>query len=101
MYFWRYNTFELIEINDFNTPTYGTKPASFLAIYCLKKTNDSIREKYPRAAESIELYFCIDNLMTGADSVEGAVEHQRVSFIICLKNSASRFENIRVTRSIY
>ncbi|XP_065203143.1 uncharacterized protein LOC135833326 [Planococcus citri] len=75
---WRYNRSDPIETCELNTLTYGTKPAAFLATYCLEKVGISIHEKSPHAAKSIRSHFYIDNLMTGADSVEEAIELQKI-----------------------
>ncbi len=50
--------------------------APFLAIRALHQLADLHQEQYPRAAEVIKKEFLVDNLLSGAKDVEGAVQLQ-------------------------
>ncbi|XP_075162510.1 uncharacterized protein LOC142235137 [Haematobia irritans] len=67
---WRENETMPIKMFCLNTVTYGTASAPFLAIRCLKELSDSNKEKYPTGARVIEEHFYVDDLLTGADSLE-------------------------------
>ncbi|XP_018378092.1 PREDICTED: uncharacterized protein LOC108770856 [Trachymyrmex cornetzi] len=67
--FWRKSikTFELL------TVTYGTSSASFLAIRALRKLAEDNTHRYPRASQVALRDFYVDDLVTGADSIEEAL----------------------------
>jgi hypothetical protein len=64
---WNNKTYEL------NTVTYGTSSASFQSTRCLKQLAIEFRERYPRASREVEHGFYVDDLLSGADSVDDAV----------------------------
>ncbi|XP_018373965.1 PREDICTED: uncharacterized protein LOC108768144 [Trachymyrmex cornetzi] len=55
------------EIQDFEllTVTYGTKPASFLAVRCLHQLAESEKTNYPEAATIVCNNFYMDDLLAG------------------------------------
>lgn len=57
-----------------NTITYGTGPASFLAMRCLKQVALDVKDKYPEAARLIESDFYMDDLITGGKTVDSVAE---------------------------
>lgn len=59
-----------IEILQFITLTFGVSSSSFLAIRTLHKLADDKREAYLKAAEIIKAHFYVDDLLTGANSIE-------------------------------
>ncbi|XP_011700862.1 PREDICTED: uncharacterized protein LOC105457721 [Wasmannia auropunctata] len=61
-----------VQTFQFNTLTFGVSSSSFLAIRTLQKLADDERHVYPRAAEIIKAHLYVDDLLTGADSVEEA-----------------------------
>ncbi|XP_039303445.1 uncharacterized protein LOC113004455 [Solenopsis invicta] len=65
---WRRN--DKIETLQFNTLTFGVSSSSFLAIRTLHKLADDEHEIYPKAAEILKSHLYVDDLLTGADSVE-------------------------------
>lgn len=67
---WRWNRDEPIRAFNLNTVTYGMASSSFLAIRCLLEVVFQMRNMYPEASEMILRDFYVDDLLTGADSVE-------------------------------
>jgi len=67
---WRKDSSEPLRIFALNTVTYGTAPAPFLAIRCLKKLSETAQVSHPKAANVIRTDFYIDDLLTGAAWVE-------------------------------
>ncbi|XP_018376617.1 PREDICTED: uncharacterized protein LOC108769887 [Trachymyrmex cornetzi] len=59
-------TYELL------TLTYGTSSASYLATRCLVYLTDQLSSKYPVGAKHVARDFYVDDMLTGADSVEDA-----------------------------
>nr|XP_046478563.1 uncharacterized protein LOC124217212 [Neodiprion pinetum] len=79
---WRSDVSQPIQTYQLNTVTYGTAPAPFLAMRCLRQlaAEDS---KYPQAAKTIEEDFYMDDVLTGAETIEKAVSlQQQVSTIL-------------------
>lgn len=75
---WRSNISEPIGHFELNTVTYGTAPASYLATKCLQIIARSLQNTNPKAANAINSNFYMDDLMTGADTVEETIQLQRV-----------------------
>ncbi|XP_017797028.1 PREDICTED: uncharacterized protein LOC108578252, partial [Habropoda laboriosa] len=71
---WRSNANEPISVYDLNTITYGTASASFLATRVLKKIGEDCMQSHPLASRAIIHDFYVDDLLTGCDSLEGAVK---------------------------
>ncbi|XP_065078977.1 uncharacterized protein LOC135701957 [Ochlerotatus camptorhynchus] len=71
-------TYELI------TVTYGTKSAPFLATRTLKQLADDERERFPLAAQTVYEDVYMDDVITGADDIESAIElpHQIDAMLI-------------------
>jgi len=59
------------------TVTYGTTPASFLATQCLVSLAEEERLNFPQAARAILHDFYMDDLMTGADTIEKCAKLQK------------------------
>lgn len=74
---WRKNPKEKLCTYQLTTVTYGTTPASFLATQCLVTLAEEVKEQYPDASRSILHDFYMDDLMTGADSVEECCKLQK------------------------
>lgn len=66
-----------IEIYSLNTVTYGTKPASFLSTRSLKQLNIEEGNNYPSARLALEKDFYMDDVLTGADTIEEATRLQK------------------------
>ncbi|XP_065203469.1 uncharacterized protein LOC135833627 [Planococcus citri] len=62
---------------ELNTITYGTGNASYTATACLEVVAEEVKETQPVVSESIKKDFYVDDWLSGADSVEEAIELQR------------------------
>lgn len=69
---WRFNDNSPIDTYQLNTVTYGTAPASFLAIRCLFELAKEVELKHPDIAQIIKQDFYVDDLLTGAETVDEA-----------------------------
>ena len=74
---WRYSPHEPISVYRLTTVTYGTKPASFLAIRALHQLGYNNEKDYPVAAKAILKDFYVDNLVTGCFNLNEAKELQK------------------------
>lgn len=73
---WRKNPHETLKLYQLNTVTYGTSCAPYLAIRCLREQAAESGE-FPRAAEAVNKDCYMNNVLTGAQSLEEAVELQK------------------------
>ncbi|XP_076661047.1 uncharacterized protein LOC143364788, partial [Halictus rubicundus] len=71
---WRDSMSESIKTYILNTVTYGTAPAPFLSTRSLNQLAKDEAKKFPVAAEVFMRDFYIDDLLTGTDSLEAALE---------------------------
>uniref|UniRef100_A0A8D8SYY4 Peptidase A2 domain-containing protein n=1 Tax=Cacopsylla melanoneura TaxID=428564 RepID=A0A8D8SYY4_9HEMI len=62
---------------ELNTLTYGTSCAPYIAVKCLMQLARDEKSKFPKAAEVTEKDFFMDDLVSGGDSVEEAVQLYR------------------------
>ncbi|KAH1028852.1 hypothetical protein HUJ05_002176 [Dendroctonus ponderosae] len=70
--FWRFDSSECLKEYQLNTVTYGTAPAAFLAVRPLHQVaHDNIRD-YLKECQIILRDFYVDDLITGAPSIEEA-----------------------------
>ncbi|XP_055859254.1 uncharacterized protein LOC129921447 [Episyrphus balteatus] len=67
---WRQHPSQPLQIFRLNTVTYGTSPAPFLAIRCLKMLGDANESSFPTGSDVIRRDFYVDDLLTGADNLE-------------------------------
>jgi hypothetical protein len=74
---WRYSSDEPIQEYQLTTVTYGTASAPFLATRCLKKLAQDNLELHPKAAQTLQDDFYVDDLLSGTSTVEEAMEIQR------------------------
>lgn len=74
---WRHTASEPINYFQLNTVTYGTRPAPYLAIKCLKEISQENKTQFPLAASFLERHFYVDDGLGGADSLSIALETQR------------------------
>ncbi|KAI5631079.1 pao retrotransposon peptidase domain-containing protein [Phthorimaea operculella] len=58
---------------ELNTVTYGLKPSPYLAVRTLRELAAQERVRYPRAAAVLDRDVYVDDICTGADSVEQAL----------------------------
>ncbi|XP_063913270.1 uncharacterized protein LOC135129931 [Zophobas morio] len=81
--FWRHNTNEPVKVYQLNTVTYGFASSSFLATRCLIELANQSKFQYPRASDLIYNDFYVDDLITGADTIEQASQLlTEVNFIL-------------------
>ncbi|XP_033212244.1 uncharacterized protein LOC117169845 [Belonocnema kinseyi] len=69
---WRKDASELIQHFRLTTVTYGTALAPFLATRNLRKIGGDNKQGYPSASQVVMRDFYVDDLLTGANTVEGA-----------------------------
>ncbi|XP_076301931.1 uncharacterized protein LOC143220079 [Lasioglossum baleicum] len=70
------STFEL------NTVTFGLASAPYLAIRCLHQLADDEQRDFPKAATRLKSDLYVDDLLTGAESIEESklLQHQIISY---------------------
>jgi hypothetical protein len=71
---WRNNSSEPIKIYKLKPLTFGLTCAPFLAIRCLKQLASDIQENHPILSEIINRDFYMDDLLTGSDSLDEALQ---------------------------
>lgn len=71
---WRDNPFEDVSTYSLNTITYGTASASFLTTKCFVHLAETNSESYPKATQVLKSCFYMDDLLTGADSVQEVIQ---------------------------
>jgi hypothetical protein len=74
---WRYSSEEPIEEYRLTAVTYGNSSAPFLATRCLKKLADDNEQQYSRAAQVLNNYFYVDDLLSGTSTIEDAINMQK------------------------
>ncbi|CAK9797165.1 hypothetical protein ANTQUA_LOCUS1055 [Anthophora quadrimaculata] len=70
---WRDSMDKPVKTYQLNTVTYGTASAPFLAVRCLKQLAQDESKAHPIAAEVFARDFYVDDLLTGASSLEAAL----------------------------
>lgn len=73
---WRESPNEPIKVYELNTNTYGLRSSPFIAIRTLRELAERDRLFYPRAASILEQDLYVDDVCTGADSVEEALSRR-------------------------
>jgi len=71
--FWRENPTDELKIYELTTVIFGLTSAPFLATRCLKRLADDQGEEFPAAKGALLNDFYIDDVFTGADSIEEAL----------------------------
>jgi len=69
---WRLNPEEPVEVFELNTVTYGTASAPYLATRCLMELAIENEQQWPEISKLIRRDFYVDDLLTGANSIEEA-----------------------------
>ncbi|XP_011883661.1 PREDICTED: uncharacterized protein LOC105570821, partial [Vollenhovia emeryi] len=69
---WRADPMADVETYELATVTYGTSSASFLVTRCLKHLAEQYSSRYPLASKCISRDFYVDDLLTGADTIQEA-----------------------------
>lgn len=73
---WRKNPDEPLIDCRMTHVTFGVSASSFVANMSVKQNVADLSHQYPLAAAAVEQSFYVDDALTGADSVEGAIELQ-------------------------
>ena len=63
-----------VKIYQLITLTYGTGPAAAIATECLCKSGDEVQESLPEVTKAIKEEVWIDNVLSGAKTVEEAIK---------------------------
>ena len=74
---WRRSPDQPLEIYRMTRVTYGTAAAPFLATRCLLQLACDGQQTHPRAADVIKQDFYVDDLLTGVDTIDDAIQLQR------------------------
>lgn len=74
---WRKSESEPVKSYQLNTVTYGTSCAPYLATRTLNQLADDDGDMFPLAAPVVKKDFYVDDLLTGADTIEKLVEVNR------------------------
>lgn len=69
---WRFSSDDPIEEYTLLTVTYGTAPASFLAVRCLHELALQAKDDFPEASRAILEDFYMDDFQSGAETIEQA-----------------------------
>jgi len=69
---WRTTTEQPISTFELNTLTYGTASAPFLVTRCLQELANECADQFPEISDIISKDFYMDDLLTGANSIEEA-----------------------------
>lgn len=83
---WRENEEDLLETFSLNTVTYGTTCAPYLAMRCLKQLAIEEGDQFPLAQKELLTNFYMDDVLTGRDDLEEAIQLQRQLTALLAKN---------------
>ncbi|XP_058837794.1 uncharacterized protein LOC131693727 [Topomyia yanbarensis] len=72
--FWRFSPSEPVSMYELKTVTYGTASAPYLATRVLQQLANDEQQNYPVAAKATSEDFYVDDFLSGAKTVEEAVE---------------------------
>lgn len=70
---WRFSEDDPIQTYKLKTVTYGTTSAPFLATRCLLQLALESNEQFPAASSTIRNDFYVDDMLTGANSLEDVI----------------------------
>lgn len=88
---WRSQPSDKLKEYCLNTITYGTTPASYLTTTCLEKLAHEYEKKAQFAAQAIKSDFYMDDLLTGTNKLEDAINLREK--VINILNSAGFINN--------
>ncbi|XP_065076352.1 uncharacterized protein LOC135699955 [Ochlerotatus camptorhynchus] len=74
---WRKDASETIATYKLQTVTYGTASAPYLATKTLQKLASDAGHSFPAAAEPVAKNFYVDDILSGADNIESAIQIRR------------------------
>ncbi|XP_062542197.1 uncharacterized protein LOC134210185 [Armigeres subalbatus] len=72
--FWRETPADPLEVLELTTVTYGTSSAPFLATRALQQLAFDESPRYPQAAQIVIENFYVDDVLTGAETIEEAIQ---------------------------
>jgi hypothetical protein len=75
---WREDPSQPVKTFALKTITYGTASASFQATRCLKQLAIEAKEDHPEKAEAVEKDFYMEYLLTGASTVQQAINKFKI-----------------------
>ncbi|XP_067205381.1 uncharacterized protein [Linepithema humile] len=81
---WRYHPLDEVTEYRLNTVTYGLACAPFLAMRTLRQLADDEAENYPLGARALRGEVYMDDVLTGASTLEEACELQRQLARLCM-----------------
>lgn len=79
---WRANPSDTLQSYRLTTVTYGTTSASFMATQCIAVLAEESKKNYPEASNAISHDFYMDDLMTGAETIEECISLQNQISVI-------------------
>ena len=79
---WRQSPDQHIQEYCLKTVTYGTTSAPFLAIRCLKKLAEDNMVAHPKAVSVLLNDFYVDDLLSGASTIQEAIEIQELTTLL-------------------
>lgn len=71
---YRFDRNQPVQTYRLKTVTYGLSPSSFLATRTLMQLAEDEGDNYPKAKPVLQKDFYVDDLISGSDSVEGAIQ---------------------------
>ncbi|XP_062704324.1 uncharacterized protein LOC134286689 [Aedes albopictus] len=74
--FWRENPTDPLQVLELTTVTYGTSAAPFLATRSLQQLAFDESTRYPFAAQIVLEDFYVDDALTGAETIEEAIQRR-------------------------
>ncbi|XP_062714757.1 uncharacterized protein LOC134291264 [Aedes albopictus] len=75
--FWRESPEQPLKVYQLTTVTYGTASAPFLATRCLVQLAEDGHSEYPLGASTVKEDFYVDDMLSGDDTLEAAIERQK------------------------
>jgi len=94
---WWFSFDEPVREYRLNTVTYGQACASYLAIRCLRQLAIEGSEWYPLASRTLLNDVYVDDIITGADTVESARTLREQ--LTCLRADSKRINGARIQRT--
>lgn len=80
---WRENPTDKLKTYQLKTVTYGTSSASYQSTRCLKQLSIDNKLKFPKASKEIDKSFFVDDLVSGAPTIQEALKlYEEIDFII-------------------
>ena len=80
---WRFSPEQPVQDYRLNTVTYGQACASYLAVCCLRQLDEEDKESYPLASHTLLNDTYVDDIISGASTIENArsLQEQLTMFV--------------------